>query len=228
MKPIVLVHGAWHGAWCWEPLLTHLSSAGAKVHTLDLPFTGPDGDAAAVRELLDDVGGDAVLVGHSYGGIVISKAAADRDDVDHLVYLCAIMLADGTDFGAMLATAPPVPLNSAIRFGEDGRSTIDPAHAVAAFYAECPPEVAAVAVERLRPFDLTSINGGGGPIAIAEPWRTIPATYVVCRQDGAIPADLQRSMAGNAATVVELDTDHSPFASRPAELAALLLGLAAD
>jgi pimeloyl-ACP methyl ester carboxylesterase len=226
MKPIVLVHGAWHAGWCWDALVPHLTSAGAEVHTIDLPFTGLADDAAAVSALLDRVGGDSVLVGHSYGGLVISHAAGGRTDVAALAYLCAIMLADGDDFGAMIGVAPPVPLNSAIQFSDDGLTTIDPDQAVAAFYAECPSEAATVATGRLRPFDLGSIHGSGGPVSIPEPWRTVPTTYLVCERDGAIPASLQRTMAVHAGTIVDMDTDHSPFVSRPAETAALLIDLA--
>lgn len=226
MTNILLVHGAWHGAWCWDTLAPHLAGGGARVHTVELPFTGVEDDARAVGEVLDRIGEPTLLVGHSYGGIVISKAAAGRDDVSHLAYLCAMMLADGDDVGAMLAAAPPAPLNSAIRFRDDGLSTIDPEHAVAAFYGLCPPESAAAAITRLRPFDLASINGGGGPISIAEPWRTIPSSYLTCLQDGAIPIELQRTMAVHADTVVDLDTDHSPFVSRPADTAAFLLRVA--
>ena len=99
MATIVLVHGAWHGAWCWERLTPLLDDAGVTSIAVDLPghgndrgpFTDLHGDADRVRETLDDVDGDVVLVGHSYGGCVITDAGA-HPDVRHLVYVAAFPL----------------------------------------------------------------------------------------------------------------------------------------
>jgi pimeloyl-ACP methyl ester carboxylesterase len=99
-RTIVLVHGAWHGAWCWAPLQATLDAAGVPSLALDLPghSTSPEplgdlyGDGAAVGRLLDTVACDVVLVGHSYGGAVISEAVADRTNVSHLVYVAAFCL----------------------------------------------------------------------------------------------------------------------------------------
>ena len=78
MKPVLLVHGAWHGSWCWRPVMTALATQGILATTIDLPLTGQADDCRTVAQTLDVLGGDVVLVGHSYGGSVISCAADGR------------------------------------------------------------------------------------------------------------------------------------------------------
>jgi pimeloyl-ACP methyl ester carboxylesterase len=224
MKPIVLVHGAWHGAWCWEPVQADLGDRGIESIAVHLPFTGLADDATTVAAELDLLAragaGPAVVVGHSYGGMVISEATAGRSDVDHLVYLCALMLRAGqttAEGGEGLDTG----LAGNIEVAEDLRSTIAPGAAAAAFYGDADPESAAAAEARLRPFPISSLGTVTG-----EPWREVPSTYVVCTEDRAIHPDHQRFMARSAAHVIEWPTDHSPFLTRPELVTDLLIGLA--
>ncbi|MFN3217178.1 MAG: alpha/beta fold hydrolase [Acidimicrobiales bacterium] len=224
MKPIVLVHGAWHGAWCWESVQTGLRDRGIESIAVHLPFTGLADDAATLAgelDLLTRAGSPpAVLMGHSYGGMVISEATAGRTDVDHLVYLCALMLRAGqttAEGGEGLDTA----LAGNIEVAEDLLSTIAPGAATAAFYGDADPDAAAAAEARLRPFPITSLGTVTG-----EPWREVSSTYVVCTQDRAIHPDHQRYMARSAAHVVEWPTDHSPFMTRPELVTDLLIELA--
>lgn len=226
MRPIVLVHGAWHGAWCWENVQPLLEDAGITSVAAHLPFTGLTDDADSVADLLEVVSRTAdepaVLVGHSYGGMVISEAAAGRSDVAHLVYLCALMLRAGqttAEGGERLSTA----LAGNIEVAEDLGSTIAPGAAAAAFYGDAHPDAAAAAAARLRRFPITSLGTVTG-----EPWRQVPSTYVVCSEDRAIHPDHQRYMARSAGNVLEWPTDHSPFLSRPELVAELLIGLASS
>ena len=137
MATIVLVHGICHGAWCWDDTVEALSARGHDIVALDLPLTSLADDAAAVRRALDEVEGPAVLVGHSYGGLVISSAAAGRDDVAHLVYVAAVML-PGDDVLIERATAfPPVALAERAEFTEDGQIVVSPEAAIDCFYGEC-------------------------------------------------------------------------------------------
>jgi len=98
---VVLVHGAWHGAWCWDEVVSRLSGDGLDVVAVDLPSVASGGDlyddARTVRQVLDDTPGEKVVVGHSYGGIVITEASAGAEGVRHLVYLTAFMLDEGAD-----------------------------------------------------------------------------------------------------------------------------------
>src|SRR4051794_4806797 len=102
----VLVHGAWHGAWCWEKLTPLLDEASVPWQALDLPLSSLEDDAAAVHKVLDAIEGPAVLLGHSYGGAVISQAG-DHPAVEHLVYLCAFALEAGE---SPAAVAPEIDL----------------------------------------------------------------------------------------------------------------------
>ena len=215
MSRIVLVHGAWHGAWCWDPVVERLE--GCDVVAVDLPSTlSPeatfDDDVATVR---DAISGPTVLCGHSYGGAVIGAAAA-HDEVVHSVFLCAFALEDGEQLHDV---APALRLAMRI---EGPVTTIDPALANGAFYADVHPDLAASAITRLRPQSLAAVTA---PTA-AGAWRSKPSTYVVCTEDQSIDADAQRAMAAACDAVEEWESCHSPMLSRPDDVAILLRRLA--
>ena len=219
---VVLVHGAWHGPWCWDQLVPELQARGLAVATVDLPSSGPDltalgdldDDVAAVTAVLDAVPGRKILLGHSYGGLPITEAAAGRDDVAHLVYVCAFLL----DAGVSLIDAAGGRPVSWWRLSEDGTSmTADRPEEV--FYSDCTPEAAAAAVAQLHPQSLASVRQ---PLRAAA-WETIASTYVVADRDPELPRFVQEGMAtGRASRMVHIDAGHSPFLSRPRELAAIV------
>lgn len=221
MTSYVLVHGVAHGGWCWSPVVDRLMERGHQVVAVDLPLTSLEDDAAAVRSALDAAPHPVVLVGHSYGGLVISRAAGGRTDVSHLVYVAAAMLDAEDPPAERFAAFPPSTLFQGDIFTDDGRLVIPVEHAIVSFYAECDPEVARAAAERLRPTSMACLSSPVG----AEPWRTVPSTYVLCEQDQAVHPDLQRWMSTRAGTVVTFNTDHSPFLSTPDELTDVLLSL---
>ncbi|GAA1810350.1 alpha/beta hydrolase [Planosporangium flavigriseum] len=225
---VVLVHGAWHGPWCWETLIPLLEARGLAVSTVDLPSSGPDvtalgdldADVATVQAVLDAVPGPKVLVGHSYGGVPITQAAAGRTDVEHLVYVCAFMLDKGVSLYDA-AGGEPVPW---WRLSSDG-AWMTPDTPEQVFYNDCDPEVTAAAVARLYPQSLSACKQ---PLTAAA-WETIPSTYVVGNLDGGLPQEVQEGMAaGRAGRVVNLESGHSPFLSRPDELADVIAGCAAQ
>jgi pimeloyl-ACP methyl ester carboxylesterase len=226
MTTVVLVHGAFHGAWCWEPVRTLLDERGVANLAPDLPLAGLDGDADTVRGVLDAIDGPVVLCGHSYGGMVISRAASGRDDVDRLVYLCAVQVVDDAE---MAATMRPTPLMEHLVHGDDGSLAVDLDHAAELFYHDCDDDVAAAAVAQLRPMPL-GIGSDAAPGAELGPaaWMHVPSTYVVCTDDRILHPDAQRDMAQHADEVVDWDTSHSPMLSRPELVADLLAALAAD
>jgi pimeloyl-ACP methyl ester carboxylesterase len=217
---LVLVHGAWHGPWCWQPLVDELPDV--DVVTVALPSSGPDpqslgdltADADAVRTALAGVEGPVVLVGHSYGGIPVTEAASADLGVAHLVYLCAFQLDVGDSLVSSLGGAVP-PWQE-----------VHPTHVrvttpEAVFYNGVAPELTTQAVAAIG---LQSTSSLTQPLSRAA-WRELPSTYVVCEQDQAIPVEAQEAMSGRAGTVLRLDTGHSPFLAAPAELAALLRGV---
>jgi pimeloyl-ACP methyl ester carboxylesterase len=223
---IMLVHGAWHGSWCWEPVVQRLRDEGVAAVVVDNPsVTRPGSDLAAdgdhLRAALDATSGPIVLVGHSYGGAVITDAGA-HPNVEHLVYLTAFALDAGESvMQNELAGGEDMKLPEALRFDGDLVS-VEPSRAVEFFYHDCPPGVADAAVARLRPMSIAAMAGATRGVA----WREISASYVVCTDDRAISVALQRACAARLGAVVELPTSHSPFLSRPDELARLLAGFA--
>lgn len=185
---------------------------------MDLPLAGLTADAEAVRSVLDELDGDTVLVGHSYGGVVISEAAAGRRDLAHLVYLAAFLVPPGEDGLGHVTPA----LSAAIVFGDENTITVDPDHAADLFYGHCDSATAHDAIARLRPMPRVELS----PRSSARPWQEVPTTYVVCTDDGAIHPDGQRAMSEHAHEVRSLEADHSPFLSMPDQLAQLLLEVA--
>lgn len=226
-RRVVLIHGAWHGAWCWEPVLRLLVDSGIEVVAIDLPGHGDDvdalgdlaKDAARVHRELDRSEGGVILVGHSYGGAVITQAGA-HPAVEQLVFLaafplkegetCATSAADEPDIGRISHTGRP-NLGSGFVDGPDGTISLDPRVAAQCLYNDCDEDTTAWALNRLGPQALVTLQQAPTEIS----WRTKASTYVVCTHDMAVHPDLQRVLARRCGTVVEWATDHSPFLSRP-------------
>jgi pimeloyl-ACP methyl ester carboxylesterase len=173
-----------------------LDAAAVPLIAVDLPSVSHEtatlhDDADYVRGALDAIDGEVVLLGHSYGGAVIT-AAGVHPNVTHLVYLCAFVLEVGESVqeNSLTGGEELTELAAAVQIA-DGGLTVDPERAVGAFFHDCTPDVAAAAVARLRPQSLGSFGG----YAEAAAWHDKPATYVVCTEDRALPVALQRSNA---------------------------------
>ena len=226
---IMLVHGAWHGSWCWDPLRRKLHDRGFATAVVDNPsVTTPGSDLAAdgdnLRRALDAVDGPVVVVGHSYGGAVVSEAGA-HPSVEQLVFLTAFTLDTGESVvaNALTGGGDDMKLAAALQFDGDTIS-VQPERAVEFFYHDCADDVAASACGQLRPMSMAAMGGVIG----APAWREKPASYVVCTDDRALPVALQRSCAARVGTVREMPTSHSPFLSRPGDLAQLLAEIVAS
>jgi pimeloyl-ACP methyl ester carboxylesterase len=221
MAKVVLIHGAWHGAWCWDGVVAALEARGIEADAVELPLTSHADDIAAARAAIEAAGPGVVVCGHSYGGCVISAATASVDDVGHLVYLCAFMLDEGEDpVTAAADFPPPVLVGSLVIDKEAGTMAVDPAGAGAAFYGDSDPADVPAIAARLRPMPFPD----SWELQHPPGWRQHPSTYVVSSNDGAVPPEMQRFMATRATEVVEWDTDHSPFLTRPDAIADLLAG----
>lgn len=236
-RHVVLVHGAWHGAWCWAALQAELDRRGIPSLAVDLPGHGtsplPAGDLfadiAEVHRVLDRVPGPVVLVGHSYGGAVISGVAAGRDDVGAVVYLAAYALATGESVRSILEAHPgdDTALRAAIEMRADGTSVLRPDAVTDALYGRSPAPAVAAATARLEPQAMVNFTQAV-PASVLSP-DTPPATstvYVRCTLDAAVPLEQQDAMAARCARTVTLETDHSPFLSRTDEVADVLAELA--
>jgi pimeloyl-ACP methyl ester carboxylesterase len=216
MTDVVLVHGAWHGAWCWDGVVAALERDGISVTAVELPLTGLDDDVTTARRAIEAAGEGVVVVGHSYGGEVIGRAAAGVPGVKRLVFLAAFMLDNDDDQGAVMSDYGS-PLPGALQFSETSL-TVDPARVHELFYGDSDAATSAALAAKLRPMALV----GFSPAEREPAWKSVASTYIVCANDGALPADAQRWMAQRADEVVEWPTDHSPFATRPAAIAELL------
>lgn len=232
MTTFALVHGAWHGAWCWDRLAPELESAGHRSVAMDLPCDDPSATfetyADVVVRALDGAGDDVVLVAHSMGGHTIPLVAARRP-VRALVYVCALLPLPGASFAEQWAAQPDMLVEghaAGISPPDDqGRTRwLDEDRARETFYADCEPEVAAEAFRKLRPQAGTPY---GRPSAL-ESLDLGPATYVVCAEDRIVNPDWSRRAAPERLGVepVELPGSHSPFFSRPADLAGIVLAAA--
>ncbi|MEC9210973.1 MAG: alpha/beta hydrolase [Actinomycetota bacterium] len=216
MKSILLVHGAWHGAWCWNLVEKELKNKGVDVRSLNLPFTGVNDDIASVSNVLEDIDNQVILLGHSYGGIVISSAAEAKQNVDQLIYLSAILLEPGE---SMQLDGSKIQID----VDENLMSEVKESSAIPAFYGDVDPKLAKASIELLRPFPIVSGSQG-----IGEAWREKHSTYIVCREDKAIPPELQYVMAKKADRIIEWECGHSPFLSKPKLVIDLLLNLASS
>jgi pimeloyl-ACP methyl ester carboxylesterase len=234
LERIVLVHGAWHGAWCWDVLVPLLEDKGYEVSALDLPGSGDDRTRrqdVTLKSCIDRVvsvvasGRTPVLmVGHSMGGVPISGAAEHAPGtIGKLVYLAALLPEDGetiltaANLGDANAARQPIRANTA-----DEANEIDPSIACGLFYNTCASDVAARASRRLMPQALGPLNT---PLTLTEDrWGSIPKSYIVCAQDHGLPTVRQHLFCERRADVKKLvmDTDHSPFYSDPEGLARIL------
>jgi pimeloyl-ACP methyl ester carboxylesterase len=211
----ILVHGAWHGSWCWDKVIRELGDRA--VRTVDLPSVGDpaaglDDDALTLRDAASAVDGPVVVTAHSYGGLVASRALAGLANVAHVLYLCAFVL-DPDDSLVSAAGGAPLPWWVV---GDDGLVDVDDPARV--FFHDVPDAVAAGSVAALRPQSYRSFNDK----QLVAAWRTIPSTYLVATEDQAIPVDAQRQMARRCGTSYELACSHSPFLSHPDYVVSML------
>lgn len=219
---LLLVHGSWHGPWCWEKLTPELDRLGLKWATVALPSCGTDPkalgsvleDAAAIETAVAQIAGDVVVVAHSYGGIAATQARYP-DRVRHLVYLGAFMPDAGQSLASFL---PPGPLPPFVQGNPDGSTSVVPGYEVQTFYADVPADVAQWAASRL-----VLHNGVNNitPVTRAA-WREVSSSYILLTEDNAVPTPIQRAVARQATQSFEIKGSHSPFLAQPKVLAEML------
>lgn len=242
MANYVLVHGSAHGSWCWERVTPLLEQHGHRVIAVDLPGNGHDGTPLAdvtletyaehVCGVLDSLEGPVVLVGHSLGGISISRAAELRPDkVAVLVYLTAVLLPDGATF--MGTVSEESDLQRALEERPSWDLAADATHVLYKmeqtqhrFYNDCSPEDVAWAQSMVVPQPVGPLVS---PMRITDAnFGRVPRIFVECLQDNAVSPEFARDMytAMPCAEVITMPTGHSPFISAPEELASHLHALA--
>lgn len=227
-KPtVVLVHGAFADSSSWNDVIARLRADGYPVVAVANPLRSLRGDAELLRDVLDGVDGPVVLAGHSYGGSVLSEAAAGHPRVQALVFVASFLLDEGESTGELAGRYPGNELGTALRpvpvRGPDGRTVDDLSieqdkfHAI--FAADVPADVAALMAVTQRPIIADALADK----ATAAAWKTVPSWTVVTLRDLAVPAEAQRFMAQRASShVVEVDASHAVTVSRPDEVARVI------
>ena len=209
---IVLVHGAWADSSSWGPVIERLRHDGYPVRAIANPLQGLTSDTAYVTSYLSTIDGPKVLVGHSYGGAVITNAATAVPDVKSLVYIAGFIPAEGETIGELAArSTPPLPLIfTQVPGGTD--VTIDPAQFGSAFAGDLDKTTATELAITQRPANTKAVTDA----SVAEGFRTIPSWALITRQDRAISPDLQHFMTTRAnAQTTEVDASHAVMLSRP-------------
>jgi pimeloyl-ACP methyl ester carboxylesterase len=219
VRDIVLVHGAWADGSSWSDVIEQLQRDGYTVRAAQLPLTSLDDDVAVVHRELARIDRPVVLVGHSYGGAVISEAATDAPNVVGLVYVAAYMPDAGETLGALSARFPATPLMSALEFDTEGNATVEPGGFVRWFAGDLPERQARVLASVQKPIAAAILGTPGGQPA----WRDLPSWYVVARDDQAIAPALERFMAARAKSrTIELSASHAVLISRSHAVADLI------
>jgi len=217
-KPtIVLVHGAFANASSWGTVVPILQKDGYTVTCVQHPMSTYADDVATTQRVVDQVKGPVVLVGHSYGGAIISGVASDK--VKALVFICAFAPDKDETLAGLQTPYPAPPLAAALVPDSAGYLTIDPAKFHSAFAADLPESETRI---------LATMQGGIQANIFATPmpaptWKTIPSWYLVGKSDGAINPDLERFFAKRlAAKTVEVEASHVPMLSQPKAVAKLI------
>ncbi len=229
MHRFVLVHGGTFGSWAWSGLREELAALGHGCWAPDLPIEDVSAGIAQYLEIVEPeiaaAGPEAILVGHSMGGRVIAYAAL-QSRVAGLIYLAATVPGTTEQDAAEVRGNLTDEVKERLRRDELGRLYYDPETARDVFFHDCAPDVAAQAIQRLRPQATLPIE----QTRTLPKLPAVPSRYIVCTEDRALRPDYGRGVARDLLGVepVELEASHSPFLSRPADLAHLLSELADD
>jgi pimeloyl-ACP methyl ester carboxylesterase len=225
---VVLVHGAFADASSWNGVIEQLQAKGVEVTAPPNPLRGIEIDSAYIAEVLDEIPGPVLLVGHSYGGAVITNAATGKDNVRGLVYVAAFAPDEGEKLGDVEAGSKDSVLNAALvphhypsgNGGEAVEFAIDPPKVAEAFASDLPAEQVALIAATQRPIAEAAFSEPNGPPA----WKNLPSWAVVATGDKAAGADVVRSMAERAgANITELEGSHVIMVSQPQAVADVIL-----
>ena len=218
MKNIVLVHGGFVDGSGWEGVYSILKKDGYNVSIVQNPTISLKDDVAATKRILAAQDGPAILVGHSYGGAVITEAGNDPK-VAGLVYITAFAPDKGESVATLIQNPPPGAPVPPILPPQDGYLFLERAKFPASFAADVDAEKAAFMADSQVPWGLEALSG-----AITEPaWKSKPSWYLIVTEDKMIPPDAQRAMSKRAgSTVVEVKGSHAIYVSQPKAVAALI------
>lgn len=216
---VVLVHGAFADGSSWGKVIPLLQKKGFNVTAVQLPLTSLSDDIAATRNVLSMQKGPTVLVGHSYGGAVITGAANEAPNVTSLVYIAAFGLDEGESVDGLLKQGTAPAGAAQIRPDDHGFLWIDREGFAQAFAADVDPVEARIMAAVQKPISISSFTGKSGPPA----WKHLPSWYLVASNDQMIPPATEEFMAKRmAATVRTVPASHAPMVSHPKEVVDLI------
>ena len=218
VRNVVLVHGGFVDGSGWQGVYDVLKADGFNVSVVQNQTLSLESDVETTHNVLDQQDGPAILVGHSYGGVVITEAGS-HDRVAGLVYIAAFAPDAGESVNTLIADPPPGAPVPPILPPQDGFLFLDREKFADSFAADVPAELAAFMADSQVPWGLEALNG-----AVSEPaWRTKPSWYLVASDDRMIPPPAQRAMSERAgSTVTEAPGSHSIYVSQPRATAELI------
>ena len=218
-KPtIVLVHGAFEDGSAWQQVIAILQHDKYSVVAVQTPLTSLAADAQATKRVVDALNGPVVMAGHSWGGAVITEAAAGDTRVKGLVYIAAFA-PDANEIVTAYGDKYPTRLGAALRPDSAGFLTVDPAQFQDLFARDVPATAARVAAATQKPM----LGSAFGESVVHAGWRSVPTWYVITLQDQAIQPDLQRFYAERMkAKTTEIEASHAVIASQPAKVARVI------
>ena len=221
---VVLVHGAFADTSSWDKVIPLLQAKGLKVVAVNNPLTSLANDAAATKHVIDAQTGRVILVGHSWGGAVITQAGAD-DKVKALVYVAAFAPSEGEAVGQLGKEFPVTPGVASLKPDAAGFLYVPEESMIHNFAADLPPATAKVMAVTQGPIQAKSF---GEALTVAA-WKTRPSYYIVSANDRMIPPDLERAFAKKLhATTTELKSSHVSLLSHPQEVADVILKAASQ
>jgi pimeloyl-ACP methyl ester carboxylesterase len=218
VKSVVLVHGGFVDGSGWEGVYKALTKKGYNVSIVQNPTISLADDVAVTKRVIAAAEGDVILVGHSYGGVVITQAGNDPK-VAGLVYITAFAPDQGESVGKLIANPPPGAPVPPILPPKDGFLMLDPAKFAASFAADVKPDLADFMAKSQVPWGLDALNG-----EVTKPaWKSKPSWYLVATDDKMIPVPAQRMMANRAgAKITDQPGSHAVYVSQPEAVAAVI------
>src|SRR5262245_9005536 len=216
---IVLVHGAWADGSCWSGVIEQLQASGHTVTAPQFPLTSLAADTARLRQVLTRQGGPTLVVGHSYGGQIITSLGTDAPHAVGLVYIAGFGLDEGESIGALLAGGPPPPGVAHLDVDAEGVAWLPEDDFLRHFAPDVPQVEAKTMFAVQQPLAYSAFEDVMGPPA----WKSLPSWYMVAQSDEVIPPDAERQFAQRmGAVTVEAASSHVIMVSHPDEVADLI------
>ena len=216
---ILLVHGAWADGSCWSDVIALLQARGYTVAAPQFPESSLADDVARLRQVLGLLDGPTLVVGHSYGGQIMTALGEETSNVVGLVYIAAFGLDQGESIGALLQAGPPTPALAHLKIDSRGFAWVPEDDFVGHFAADIDPVKARVMFAVQQALSASTLEDVMGVPA----WKALPTWYLVAAEDQAIPPDAERAFAERmGATTVEIQSNHCAMVSHPNDVVSLI------